>query len=189
MRRVQQGLRRNAAPVEAHATQARVALDQRVAHLRAGTDPKTLAHLGRWNSTTTLLETYSQGLADKLGLRGEQAGDRDLTVDFLDLLARNGADYTRSFRALGSIRSNEEMSRLCDDFLDREAFDAWYRRYRERLLQEGSDDSERQARMNAVNPKYILRNYLAQQAIEKAQAGDFSEIETLQRLLTRPFDE
>ncbi len=43
--------------------------------------------------------------------------------------------------------------------------------------------------MNRVNPKYILRNYLAQQAIDKAEAGDYSEIETLHRLLQRPFDE
>jgi uncharacterized protein YdiU (UPF0061 family) len=43
--------------------------------------------------------------------------------------------------------------------------------------------------MNCVNPKYVLRNHLAQAAIEKAQAGDFGEIETLRRLLERPFDE
>ncbi|HET8729841.1 MAG TPA: YdiU family protein [Moraxellaceae bacterium] len=136
-----------------------------------------------------LLATYSRGLADKLGLRDEQSGDRELTVDFLDLLARSGADYTRSFRALSSIRVTDETSPLRDDYVDRDGFDAWHRRYRDRLIKEGSDDRERQARMDAVNPKYILRNYLAQQAIEKAQAGDFTEIETLRQLLNRPFDE
>lgn len=43
--------------------------------------------------------------------------------------------------------------------------------------------------MNAVNPKYVLRNYMAQVAIDRAQQGDFSEIETLRQLLASPFDE
>lgn len=43
--------------------------------------------------------------------------------------------------------------------------------------------------MRAVNPRYILRNYLAQQAIERAEAGDFSEVKRLLKVLERPFDE
>ena len=69
------------------------------------------------------------------------------------------------------------------------AFDAWAGRYAERLRQEGSIDSKRREAMNRVNPKYILRNYLAQQAIDQAEAGDYSEIETLHCILQRPFDE
>ncbi|MCI0749865.1 MAG: hypothetical protein L0Y32_04900, partial [Nevskiales bacterium] len=48
---------------------------------------------------------------------------------------------------------------------------------------------ERATRMNRVNPKFVLRNHLAQRAIEKARQGDYSEIEILRRLLIRPFDE
>ncbi|MDF2445219.1 MAG: hypothetical protein K0S46_455 [Moraxellaceae bacterium] len=136
-----------------------------------------------------LLEAYSRGLHDKLGLQGEQAGDRELVVDFLDLLARNGADYTRSFRRLSSVRQDVTLSPLRDDFVDREAFDAWLDRYRARLAVEGSNDDERARRMNAVNPKYILRNYLAQVAIDKAESGDYSEIERLRSLLSNPFAE
>lgn len=136
-----------------------------------------------------LLATYWGGLRDKLGLRGERDGDRELVLDFLDLLAKNRADYTRSFRALAQLRVDAETTSLRDDFLDREAFDAWHRRYRARLQAEASVDTERAARMNALNPKYILRNYLAQVAIDKAEAGDYSEIETLRRLLAKPFDE
>lgn len=138
---------------------------------------------------TELLATYSAGLRDKLGLRGEREGDRELTVDFLDLLARNHADYTRSFRLLGDFRTDAEKCALRDDFLDRDAFDAWCRRYRERLATEGSEDTERRERMHAVNPKYILRNYLAQVAIDKAEAGDYSEVDALRRLLQHPFKE
>lgn len=69
----------------------------------------------------------------------------------------------------------------------------WLRRYRTRLLQDrvrhGHDEAHRRAQMNATNPKYVLRNYLAQQAIDKATAGDFTEVETLLKLLRHPYAE
>lgn len=136
-----------------------------------------------------LLGHYSIGLQHKLGLRTTHNGDRELAIDFLDLLARNGADYTRSFRALAAVTQGDSQPPLRDDFVDRDAFDAWLQRYRQRLQLEGADDAERAAFMNSVNPKYILRNYLAQIAIDKAEDGDFSEIETLRRLLRHPFNE
>ena len=54
---------------------------------------------------------------------------------------------------------------------------------------ESSVDADRKVAMNAVNPKYILRNHLAQAAIEKAQRKDFSEVAKLLSILERPFDE
>ncbi|WP_111643142.1 protein adenylyltransferase SelO [Marinimicrobium alkaliphilum] len=69
----------------------------------------------------------------------------------------------------------------------------WLRDYRERLQRDrilhGTDDSTRRARMNATNPKYVLRNYLAQQAIDRAEQGDFTEIHNLLELLRHPYDE
>jgi uncharacterized protein YdiU (UPF0061 family) len=56
-------------------------------------------------------------------------------------------------------------------------------------VQEGSVDAERQARMKAVVPKYVLRNHLAQQAIDRAEQGDMSEVQRLLKVLSRPFDE
>ena len=83
--------------------------------------------------------------------------------------------------------ANEELR---DQFIDRAAFDAWASAYRARLQQQSGTDRERKARMDAVNPKYILRNYLAQNAIERAeQQRDFSEIDRLLALLAKPFDE
>ena len=73
--------------------------------------------------------------------------------------------------------------------MDREAFDAWAARYRARLLAENSDDAERAARMNRVNPKFVLRNHLAETAIQRAQAGDFNEVQRLLKVLQRPYDE
>jgi len=78
---------------------------------------------------------------------------------------------------------------LRDLFIDRPAFDAWAQQYRVRLRQENSADVERKKAMHAVNPKYVLRNYLAQIAIEKAQNKDFSEIARLLGVLEKPFDD
>lgn len=136
-----------------------------------------------------LVGHYAEGMRRKLGLNENLPEDRELSVQFLDLLMKNGADYTRSFRALSSISGDDNQAALRDDFVDREAFDAWLSRYQARLRAEDSQDGERMARMKAANPKYILRNYLAQIAIEKAEAGDYSEIEKLRLLLQRPFDE
>jgi uncharacterized protein YdiU (UPF0061 family) len=76
-----------------------------------------------------------------------------------------------------------------DLFIDRAAFDAWAARYAERLRNENSVDAERRARMHAVNPKFVLRNHIAEQAIRRAQEGDFTETERVLELLRRPFDE
>lgn len=75
-------------------------------------------------------------------------------------------------------------------FVDRDAFAAWAERYRIRLALEASTDAERKARMGRVNPKYVLRNYLAETAIRKAaDERDYSEIDRLMRLLAHPYDE
>ncbi|MBL0231481.1 MAG: YdiU family protein [Moraxellaceae bacterium] len=60
-------------------------------------------------------------------------------------------------------------------------------RYAQRLAQKTTNFNQRQQQMQAVNPKFILRNYLAQIAIEKAEKGDFSELDTLLMLLQKPF--
>ena len=63
------------------------------------------------------------------------------------------------------------------------------RNYCQRVLRDGTADEERCERMNAVNPKYVLRNYLAQLAIDKAEEGDFSMVNELLELLRQPYDE
>jgi uncharacterized protein YdiU (UPF0061 family) len=121
----------------------------------------------------------------KLGLAGAEDDDTALVQGLLDLMAADRCDWTITFRALGD---GEAVAR--DHFIQRDAFDAWARRWRERLTREGSDDDgARRARMNRVNPKYVLRNHLAQAAIERAQAGDFGETQRLLKVLERPYDE
>ena len=101
----------------------------------------------------------------------------------LNILDRSKADFTSVFRALA------DPAAARDHILDFAAYDRWLVDYRARLGRESTDGAERAARMNRVNPKFVLRNHLAQAAIDKAQAGDFGEIETLRKLLSRPFEE
>ncbi len=135
---------------------------------------------------------YSALMRAKLGLASEQAGDAALIQDALKLLHDSHADYTTFFRRLGSFDSSApaDNALLRDLFAEREAFDAWAGRYRSRLALEASADAERKPRMDAVNPKYVLRNYLAETAIRKAaDERDYSEIERLMQLLARPYDD
>jgi len=115
-------------------------------------------------------------------------------VALLQAMAKGAADFTITFRRLCRYRSDlppqdPANAPVRDMFLDREAFDAWAQRYSERLKAEGSVDAERAERMGRANPAYVLRNHLAEAAIQQARKGDFSEIERLHRLLQRPFDD
>ena len=135
----------------------------------------------------------------KLGLRFDAASetpadreaDRVLADGLLRLMAEHRADFTITFRRLASFSTAADASNsaLRDLFIDRAAFDAWGLRYAERLRAENSIDAERALRMNRINPKFVLRNHLAETAIEKARNGDFSEVQRLLKVLQRPFDE
>jgi len=130
----------------------------------------------------------------KLGLATQRDDDGELAVALLQAMAKGAADFTITFRRLCRYRSDlppqdPANAPVRDMFLDREAFDAWAQRYSERLKAEGSVDAERAERMGRANPAYVLRNHLAEAAIQQARKGDFSEIERLHRLLQRPFDD
>lgn len=127
----------------------------------------------------------------KLGLRTTQPDDEQLVTDMLRMMAINGLDFTVFFRRLGALRaSDDSMDHLIADLcMDRQGFLDWVAAYRQRLLHERSDDGTRRAAMDAANPKYVLRNYLAQVAIDAAQRGDFSEIDRLVHILATPFAE
>jgi uncharacterized protein YdiU (UPF0061 family) len=126
---------------------------------------------------------------DKLGLQTAVAEDMDLIETLLQLMHANRADFTNTFRSLSAVQKKDVQSNWRDQFLDRDAADTWLMQYRTRLMQESSSDAERAAQMNCINPKFILRNHLAQRAIEMAQQDDFTEVNRLQHLLSRPFDE
>jgi uncharacterized protein YdiU (UPF0061 family) len=132
---------------------------------------------------------YMELMRAKCGLAETKEEDASLIQDLLALMQLHHIDYTSFFRSLGQFQTGSASLNepLRDFFLDREAFDQWAVRYGQRLRDEGSRDDERLARMNQVNPKYVLRNYLAQTAIEKAQQKDYSEIDRLLSLLQNPY--
>lgn len=134
---------------------------------------------------------YSQGMRDKLGLRDADTADQALVDRLLVQMQHSGTDYTTLFRGLAALRVTDTGgdAALRDLFIDRDAFDQWACDYRARLRAENSDDTERAARMNRVNPRFVLRNHLAQQVIERAQRKDFAGIDELLAVLSRPFDE
>jgi uncharacterized protein YdiU (UPF0061 family) len=127
----------------------------------------------------------------KLGLAETREGDDKLANALLEVMHANRADFTMTFRNLAKMSkadaSNDAPAR--DLFLDRAAFDAWASDYRARLAEETLSDAERAAAMNRVNPKYVLRNHLAEQAIRRAAEKDFSEVERLLDVLRHPYDE
>lgn len=138
-----------------------------------------------------LVRAYALGMRAKLGLREERGEDQALSACLLDLMQANQIDYTNLFRDLAGLKLDDPScdGPLRDRFLDRPGFDAWAADYRDRLRVENSDDGARRAAMQAVNPRYVLRNYLLQQAIEQAEQGDHSEIDRLLKLLSRPFED
>lgn len=127
----------------------------------------------------------------KLGFFAEQDGDIELIERLLQAMHDSRIDFTSFFRSLSGIRKS--MSRkdiaLRNDFLDRDGIDSWFQDYLVRLQNEALDDAARKLAMDQVNPKYILRNHLAQAAIEKAQGDDFSEVTKLLQILSHPYDE
>ena len=156
------------------------------------------------------VKAYATHMRAKLGLLTAHDNDQAMIEDLLEMMANQKVDFTILFRRLcdftcrpecpdpkGRSTHNETERVLCegnteirDLFLNREFYDRWAKRYAKRLQDENSDDAERAARMKKTNPKYILRNYLAEQAIRKAEDDkDYSEIDVLFTLLQNPFDE
>ncbi|PFH12115.1 uncharacterized protein YdiU (UPF0061 family) [Collimonas sp. PA-H2] len=127
----------------------------------------------------------------KLGLATHQPDDDKLLDAMFALMQASHVDFTLFFRRLGNLQLDGAGADtpLRDLFIDRAAFDAWALQYRARLKLENSRDDSRKLAMDDCNPKYVLRNYLAQTAIEQAQNKDFSEVRKLLEILENPFDE
>jgi uncharacterized protein YdiU (UPF0061 family) len=132
---------------------------------------------------------WQRRFATKLGLATSEDDDAALVGAWLERLAADRVDFTIAHRRLAGFVRGAANDALRDLFIDRAAFDAWAARYGDRLRREGSVDAERAARMNRVNPKFVLRNHLAETAIRQARAGDFDEARRLLRVLERPYDE
>ena len=140
-------------------------------------------------------------VAAKLGLRECQDDDLDLTQSLLQWMQAGEVDMTIFFRRLINLACTTGHD-LNAEALFADAFynpprardhagelDAWLARYDTRLRADASHPDERRARMRRANPVYVLRNYLAQEAIDRAERGDESGIHELLDVIRRPYDE
>ncbi|XP_060016689.1 protein adenylyltransferase SelO-like isoform X3 [Lagenorhynchus albirostris] len=131
----------------------------------------------------------------KLGLLGKSKGDDDLIAFLLHLMEKTEADFTMTFRQLSEITQSQlqELS-IPQQFWalkmisKHKLFPAWVSQYLLRLKSNVNDsDSERRKRMTTVNPRYVLKNWMVESAVQKAERNDFSEVHLLQQVLRRPF--
>jgi uncharacterized protein YdiU (UPF0061 family) len=132
----------------------------------------------------------------KLGLVATLPDDDALTERLIGILHANRVDWTLFWRRLSGLKMDgaaPDDTALRDLFIDRAAFDGWAVEYRARLRAQEGAEATRAERMNRVNPKYVLRNHLAELAIRAARgddgAPDFSELRRLLAVLRRPYDE
>jgi uncharacterized protein YdiU (UPF0061 family) len=133
-------------------------------------------------------------MASKLGFEQFNAGDEHLFERLETLLAMVETDMTLFYRCLATDKVDLDDLTPCfyQDQLSSEyteQMNQWLINYNQRLGADTGSAEERLARMNSVNPKYLFRNYLAQQAIDKAEAGDYSMVNELLDVLRKPYDE
>ena len=146
-------------------------------------------------------------MAKKLGLIAyNPVTDESLIKELLEILALVETDMTIFFRRLAlldisGMTDNFEIQALMTPLMDayyipdqitsgyKKRIYSWFERYIQRLKKDNLSVQKRRRKMDAVNPKYVLRNYLAQQSIDKAEQGDFSMIHELLEVMRHPYDE
>ncbi|MFL0063887.1 protein adenylyltransferase SelO [Tenacibaculum maritimum] len=165
--------------------------------------------IGEASPLEEILTTYADDLTDaylsmmraKLGLLSNKDGDLALIADLETLLQQAETDMTIFFRVLSNVKKSDTSKKAIGIVNEafykpeeiqktlQEKWAQWCNSYITRLQEETTTDEDRKHAMNRINPKYVLRNYMAQLAIEKADTGDYTLIETLHQLLKKPYDE
>ena len=114
-----------------------------------------------------------------------------MAQDLLERMARNGADFTLTFRRLcDAAVSPDGDAAVRSLFADPGAFDDWAARWRHRLAEDGGEADERRAKMRGANPAFIPRNHLVEEAISAAvHQADFSPFESLLAVLSTPYED
>lgn len=143
---------------------------------------------------------YLEMMKSKIGLTENDEGDRKLIEDLETVLELSETDMTIFFRKLASYKSDVTLNGLeiiSEAFYKPEEivdeieiqWKNWFSQYTERLQKEAVSDAERGELMNRVNPKYVLRNYMAQLAIDQADEGEYELLDELFQVLKKPYSE
>jgi uncharacterized protein YdiU (UPF0061 family) len=134
------------------------------------------------------LDRFVALMRAKLGFAVVNSDDEDLIAELLQIMAAGKADYTLTFRRLSRIDDANERAAWLDLFDPSAWAEMWLDRYRARIAAEPCAD--RGGAMDRVNPKYVLRNWVAETAIRAVEDnGDVAPLDTILRLLQSPFDE
>ena len=131
---------------------------------------------------------FEQGMRAKLGLVGEREGDKDLVVGFLQLLRETRPDYTNSFRALATSLRDTAFP-IHAVFSGHDDVGPWLERWRARIDEDARTPAETADAMDRVNPIYIPRNHLVEDALKAAALGDVGPFHALLAVVTDPFGE
>jgi uncharacterized protein YdiU (UPF0061 family) len=152
----------------------------------------------------TYTATFEQGwqamIAGKMGLLSfDAASDEALAADLFKLLETAETDMTWFFRGLSDFSLDHTAAEFYTFLEDcsytpltdttKDLAQTWLTVYQTRIALDNRPDAERRAAMLAVNPRYVLRNYLAQQAIDQAEQGDFGLVRELLDVLRNPYAE
>jgi serine/tyrosine/threonine adenylyltransferase len=134
---------------------------------------------------------YQAGLRQKIGLFTARDGDEALVQDLLDAMAKNGADFTLTFRHLSDAAADggraQDVRAL---FADAAVYDEWAARWRQRTAEEPQTLAERAAMMRKVNPAFIPRNHRIEAVIQAAVTrDDFAPFEELLTVLSKPYED
>ena len=149
---------------------------------------------------TDFQKRYLEMMKGKLGLLTDDDNDNELAKALEENLQLTETDMTLFFRLLGDFNktcSVEGLTLVQASFYNAEELTTdikqkwigWFAQYAARLQKESLSDKERKTKMDSVNPKYVLRNYMAQLAIDSAEEGDYSVIDELYQLLKHPYAE
>ncbi|MDP2077181.1 MAG: YdiU family protein, partial [Sulfuricurvum sp.] len=130
---------------------------------------------------------YVDVMREKLGLSIKLEDDVELITDLVVALHDVYVDHTLFFRTLS--RYDGDRSSMYDIVMEPVILDKWLIRYDDRLTYETRTPEQRQELMLKTNPKYVLKNYMIQEAIAMAENGDYSMVDTLMHIATHPYDE
>ena len=177
--------------------QGRYAFDRQpaIAHWNLSVLAQALSPLLDNEALTAGLQAYSsifntdfmQRMVNKLGLTNVNEDDGGFVFETLQMLQACRLDYSDFFRRLSYQDWQQGIAEIRDHSVDLARFDLWNDAYTKRYTHEEQNAEQRSARMQAVNPQRILRNYLAQAAIEAAEQGDYSVLRRLHDGLLDPY--